>query len=112
MHKQIVVFVAVALAFIPSLAAAGGCGDGSCSVGHFGQGGDSSDGKAQGTLTRQPSTDFPGETLTEAGNESSGHIDVSNQGKFSGTLQDGTFRGHTTGIFGNWSGQCPGNSNC
>jgi hypothetical protein len=89
------------------------CGDGNCAVGAAGTGGEKSAGKAQGSHEEIPSIRFPGRTITNSGNADAGHLNISGGGFPSGDLT-GTFRqnpqpsarGHGTGIFGDWSGQC------
>jgi hypothetical protein len=95
----------IALGLIPSTAVAN-CGDGQCAVGGFGQGGQASDGGAQGGVLKLPSPHFPGSTLSFIGTEDAGRINSTGQGSLSGVVKDGTDRGHGTGIFGDWSGQC------
>ena len=90
----------------PGNGGGGGCST-NCGVGHFGTGGVNSDGKANGTLIRNPSTRFPGETRTEAGNAFAGIVSVTNTGAFSGNFApDGSLRGHISGEFGECSGKC------
>jgi hypothetical protein len=88
----------------PGNGGGGGCST-TCDNGHFGQGGLSSDGKAQGTLFRAPSTLFPGETISGSGNTHGGRFGITNTGSASGNFApDGSLRGHTSGIFGSCSG--------
>lgn len=90
----------------PGNGGGGGCST-SCENGHFGQGGLASDGKAQGTLFRAPSTMFDGETISGSGNQFGGHFWITNTGSASGNFApDGSLRGHTSGIFGSCSGKC------
>jgi hypothetical protein len=90
----------------PGNGGGGGCST-ACEVGHFGNGGVNSDGKANGTLIRRPSTLFLGETRTESGNAFAGRIGVTNTGAFSGNFApDGSLRGHISGEYGNCSGHC------
>jgi hypothetical protein len=100
---------AAALILIPSLAPAQ-CGGNSCSVGAFGTGGTSSDGKAQGFRLTFPSTMFPGATFSNTGNFDAGRLSISDGiGSTSGTFRQNptpTVRGNASGIFGDWSGQC------
>ena len=83
----------------------GGCST-TCENGHFGQGGLASDGKAQGTLFRAPSTMFGGETISGSGNLQGGRFWITNTGSASGRFDPGgpLERGHLSGIFGNCSG--------
>jgi hypothetical protein len=85
----------------------GGCST-DCSNGAFGRGGEASAGKANGTLFRTPSTDFPGESISASGNEHAGRIGVTNTGSASGNFEPeppgGLRRGHLSGIFGDCSG--------
>ena len=101
--------LAAALLFVPSVALSQ-CGGDSCSVGALGTGGVSSGGKAQGFFSKTPSTRFPGATLTNAGNNDAGRLNItSSVGSLSGTFRENpspTARGRGTGVFGDWSGQC------
>ena len=81
------------------------CGTGECSVGTFGQGGAASDGKAQGEHVVRSSTLYPGETYFNTRNNDAGRIAVSNEGTIQGTVRDDIMRGHTSGVFGDVSGQ-------
>ena len=73
----------------------GGCST-NCTSGFYGNGG--ANGKAKGGLLRFPSTLFPGQTVSNSGNEFSGHISVTNIGSISGHFHpDGRFSGHETG---------------
>lgn len=112
--KRLVLGIAAAtLVYLPSMALSS-CGDASCSVGAAGTGGEKSDGKAQGFHEIIPSIRFPGRTITNSGNLDAGRLTILGGGFPSGTIS-GTFRenpeptvrGHGTGIFGDWSGQCP-----
>ena len=114
MNRLALALAAAAFALLPSIAMSQCGGDGaSCAVGAIGTGGDKSEGKAQGSYQVFQSTTFPGRTITNAGNEGAGHLSISGGGHPSGDLT-GTFRpnpqptarGHGTGIFGDWSGQC------
>ena len=85
------------------------CGVGDCSVGAAGTGGEQSEGKAQGFRFEGPGHS-PGETVTNAGNADAGRLTADRPGDDDGTLS-GTFRGdsargHGTGLFGDWAGQC------
>lgn len=98
------------LLLLPSLANAN-CGDGlngQCYVGGAGQGGTSSDGKAQGFFFSQPSIYFEGSTYNNSGNSFAGHINVPGAGTLSGSAPGSgtTFNGHATGFLGDFSGQC------
>ena len=112
MNKLIPAVAAAVLLQIPSIAMSQ-CGDGNCAVGAAGTGGEKSAGKAQGSHEEIPSIRFPGRTITNSGNADAGHLNISGGGFPSGDLT-GTFRqnpqpsarGHGTGIFGDWSGQC------
>jgi hypothetical protein len=111
MKHQIAV-LAAAFILAPSLAFAQ-CGGDTCSVGGAGTGGVNSDGKAQGFRLEEPSTNFPGGTLTNSGNNDAGRLHVTDAlnpvGSLSGTFRENpqpAARGHGTGIFGDWSGQC------
>src|SRR5215203_2232156 len=93
--------IAASLLLIPSVSVAGGCGDGQCSVGAFGQGGTSSDGKAEGFYDKHPSTRFLGSTYTNSGNSDAGRLNISGGvGTTSGTFRQDSVRGRSTGIFG------------
>jgi hypothetical protein len=105
MRKWFTFCVAAAFVFIPSAAVAN-CGDNECAVGALGQGGESSGGKARGFHHEFPSRFFDGETFTNVGNDTSGRGSISNVGAQSGTFHGDTARGHATGVFGDWSGQC------
>jgi len=107
MHKFIRL-LAAALLFVPSLALPQ-CGGDSCSVGALGTGGVNSGGQAQGFFFKTPSTNFPGATLTNAGNNDAGRLNITAAGSLSGTFRENpspTARGRGTGVFGDWSGQC------
>jgi hypothetical protein len=98
-----------ALVVLPSAAVAE-CGDGDCYVGAYGQGGESSAGKAQGFRYEQPGTLFPDYTLTNTGNLNAGRYNVisngSSIGSTSGTFRGTSVRGTFKGVFGDWAGQC------
>lgn len=85
----------------------GGCST-SCENGALGRGGEASGGKAQGTLFRTPSENFPGETISSSGNLHAGHLWVTNVGSASGDFDPdppgALEHGHLTGIFGSCSG--------
>lgn len=100
--------VLVALALFPSAAIANCGNEQTCHVGASGQGGGSSGGKAHGFYYEEPSHMFPGQTLTNAGNSLSGRLTVGGGSTVteSGTAHGDTFRGHGTGVFGDWAGQC------
>jgi hypothetical protein len=76
-----------------------------CDVGALGQGGDSSGGRAQGFYHNGPGR-IPGVDSRSAGTESSGRLELSGsvEGSLSGTFNDDTFQGRTTGIFGDCTG--------
>lgn len=107
----IAVALAAALLLLPSMAGAQ-CGDGNCSVGAAGTGGEQSEGKAQGFHTEGPSTVNPRVSVTNVGNNDAGRIEVSGDrnGTLAGTFRGDSARGHGTGAFGGssgeWSGQC------
>ena len=91
MNRVALALAAAAFALLPSLAMSQSGGDGATfSVGAIGTGGEKS------------------------GNNDAGHLRISGGGHPSGD-RTGTFRenpqpsarGHGTGIFGDWSGQCP-----
>lgn len=104
MLKTAMIVAATLLATTSAMAA---CGTGECAVGTFGQGGTASDGKAQGEHIVRPSTLYPGETYFNTGNSFAGRIEVSNQGSIQGMVRDDITHGHTTGVFGDASGQIP-----
>jgi hypothetical protein len=85
------------------------CGDGACSVGALGTGGEKSEGKAQGFLFEGPGSS-PGVTVTNAGNADAGRLTVDrpgdDDGTTSGTFRGDSARGHGSGSFGDWAGQC------
>lgn len=103
-----------------SPAAMGQCGGDTCSVGATGTGGEKSGGKAQGFHEEFVSTvRIPGAAITNSGNLDAGRLTVTLDGSSLGTLS-GTFRqnpnpalrGHGTGLFGDWSGQCEDEEGC
>lgn len=107
MNRFIFSIAAAALVIIPSIAASQ-CGGDTCNVGAAGTGGERSEGKAQGFRTERPSTRFGG-TIINTGNDNAGRLNFTAAGSISGTFReqpDATFRGHGTGLFGDWSGQC------
>ena len=115
MNRVALALAAAAFALLPSLAMSQCGGVGSfCSFGSIGTGGEKSGDKAQGSYQVFQSINFPGRTITNSGNNDAGHLRISGGGHPSGDLT-GTFRenpqpsarGHGTGIFGDWSGQCP-----
>lgn len=85
----------------------GGCST-HCENGALGMGGDASGNKAQGTLFRTPSENFPGQTVSNSGNLHAGHLWVTNVGSASGDFDPdppgALEHGHLTGIFGSCSG--------
>ena len=101
--------IAASLSLICSVSIAdAGCGDAQCSVGALGQGGTSSDGKAQGFYDKFPSTRFPGSTFTNSGNLDAGRLNITGGvGTTSGTFRQDSVRGRSSGTFGDWTGQCP-----
>jgi hypothetical protein len=106
-----IAILAITIVVLPQVGLAGGCGDGQCSVGAAGNGGDASKGSAQGYLQRFPGASNPDNTLTATGNDSAGRFNVKDAGgttigSFQGTLRDGLNRGHISGIFGDQSGTC------
>ena len=81
-------------------ASAEGCAS-TCSVGAVGQGGESSDGKAEGFRIEAASTGFPGSTFTNQGNPIGGHIRVTGafEGMGSGAFTpQGVIVGHFEGV--------------
>jgi hypothetical protein len=103
-NKLLVCVAALAIVTTSTVAVAedGGCGDDDCAVGQLGQGGVSSDGKAQGFHF----SGAEGVAVTNSGNALSGRLQIGPLGTISGHIQPGTSRGHGTGIFGDWSGEC------
>jgi len=105
--------IAASLALSVPTASAEGCAD-TCAVGAVGNGGQSSDGQAQGFRLKGLSTGFPGSTFTNQGNEMAGHIAVTGpfEGSASGRgMPDGTLVGHFDGvsaIFFGLDGDCSG----
>ncbi len=101
---------ALALGLGPSAAIAGGCGDGECFVGAAGQGGDSSEGKAQGFHVTGIDPEH-GSMVTNSGNSTSGRLVVDSPtkgaGSVTGTIRGDTLRGQDTGFFGDCDGFCP-----
>ena len=98
------------LALVPSIANAS-CGTGdACFVGGLGNGGEASDGRAQGFHLDAPSILHPGATATISGTANSGHNTYSDsvRGTLSGTFHGSSanFSGRGTGIFGDFTGQC------
>ena len=102
MLRTVLLTIATTLWATSAMAA---CGTGECYVGTFGQGGVSSEGKAQGEHIVHPSLYFPGETYSNSGNDNAGRLAVSSEGSLQGTDRDGTMRGHATGFLGDASGQ-------
>jgi hypothetical protein len=77
-----------------------------CMVGALGQGGISSDGRAQGSYRKGPGR-IEGVNVRAAGTQASGRLELSGlfQGTLSGTFHGDTFRGRTTGPeFGDCTG--------
>lgn len=77
-----------------------------CGVGAIGQGGASSDGRAQGSYRKGPGR-IEGVDVRAAGTEESGRLELSGavEGTLSGTFHGDTFRGRTTGPeFGDCTG--------
>jgi len=112
MKKSVLVVAAVALTLMSAYAPAQ-CGGDSCSVGAFGTGGTSSEGKAQGFRLEFPSTMFPGGSVSNTGNLDAGRFNVDDGsgsiGSTSGTFRENptpSVRGHFSGLLGDWSGQC------
>ena len=112
MNVFVVVVASAALTLTPSFTSAQ-CGGDSCSVGAFGTGGTNSEGKAQGFFLKFPSTLFPGGFVSNTGNLDSGRLNVNDGsgsiGSTSGTFRENprpSVRGHVSGLFGDWSGQC------
>jgi hypothetical protein len=105
--------IAASLALAIPTASAEGCAD-TCAVGAAGNGGQSSDGQAQGFRLKGPSGGFPGSTFTNQGNDFAGHIAVTGpfEGSASGRgMPDGTLVGHfdgVTAIFLGLDGDCSG----
>ena len=81
-----------------------------CSVGALGQGGQSSDGAAQGFRYVGPGSQ-PEYTVTNVGNFDAGHVlavlDGENAGTLDGTYHDGVCIGLATGVFGDYHGYDP-----
>lgn len=106
------VVAVVAMLHLPAVARAQ-CGSNSCAVGAAGTGGESSGGRAQGFRIEFPSTLYPGGSVSNTGNLDAGRLSISSASASVGTTA-GTFRenptpsvrGHGTGVFGDWSGQC------
>jgi hypothetical protein len=111
------VFTAVAAVLISFAAAMAGtaaanaeptdgasCSSG-CGVGAAGQGGTSSGGSAQGSYYNGPGR-VTGVHSRAAGTQESGRLELSGglEGTLSGTFRGDTFRGRTTGIFGDCTG--------
>jgi hypothetical protein len=95
------------MAVVTAGPAVANCGDGDCSVGAAGTGGDKSEGKAQGFRSEGPGP-VEGVSVTNSGNSDAGQFKVTGtrNGSLTGTFRDGTARGHGTGVFGDWAGQC------
>jgi hypothetical protein len=93
-----------AAAFAQPADDASSCSSG-CDVGALGQGGVSSDGRARGSYHKGPGR-VPGVNSRAAGTEDSGRLELSGalEGTLSGTFHGPTFRGRTTGIFGDCTG--------
>ena len=92
--------VGIALGAGTPSASAEGCAT-TCRVGAVGQGGESSDGKANGFRLEGASGGFPGSTFTNQGNEMAGHIRVTGafEGMASGALTpQGVIVGHFEGV--------------
>jgi hypothetical protein len=87
MGSVCIAVVGIAVGFGTPAASAGGCAS-TCSVGAVGTGGQSSDGKAGGFHVQGPSTDFPGSTYSNSGNQIAGNISI-----------DGTADGMGAGAF-------------
>lgn len=107
--KTLVLSIAAAALVSITAPAMSQCGDNNCSVGAAGTGGERSDGKAQGFHYEFPSTRFPGATITNSGNDEAGRFSITDVGSLSGTFREkpeASSRGHGTGVFGDWSGQC------
>jgi hypothetical protein len=111
--RRIVVLVTTA-ALMAVMAALGApafanCGDGDCSVGALGTGGEESEGKAQGFRFEGPG-DNPGILVTNVGNADAGRLTVDRPGDDDGTLsgiyRGDSARGRGSGSFGGWAGQC------
>ncbi len=77
-------------------------------AGAAGTGGEKSEGNAQGFREVGPGK-TEGATFTNTGNADAGHVELTGtvEGSRSGTCRDGTERGHSTGVFGDSSGQRP-----
>ena len=108
MMNRFTICIAAAFALVPFSAVAT-CGSGDCSVGAFGQGGESSGGKAQGSYFVGPGEN-PGVSVSVSGNASAGHVAVSrpdgSSDSLAGTDRNGIVRGMGTGEFGDWTGLC------
>lgn len=108
MRHGITICIAAAFALVPFVAVAT-CGSGDCSVGAFGQGGESSSGAAQGSYFVGPGEN-PGVTVSVGGNASAGHVVVTRpdgvSASLAGTDRNGVVRGMGTGEFGDWTGLC------
>src|SRR5262245_24280029 len=99
MSRPIVVVIcsvaALALAVVPSMSVAEGCGDGSCEASTYGQGGEASGGSAQGGYDLHPTIFHPG-SFSNAGNSSAGRVNITSEGTLSGTNTGGSFKGEAT----------------
>ena len=98
-------YLAAALAFVPSMAIAQCGGGADCAVGGIGTGGQNSDGRAQGFRFQGEER---GATVTNAGNAESGRLNINgdDDGSLSGTFRSGLERCRTTGFFGDCTGLC------
>jgi hypothetical protein len=109
LNKRMILIAAVwSLLTPPALA---NCGDGDCNVGAAGQGGVASEGQAQGFRTEFPSIFFPGYGFSNTGNLDAGRLGITQPGEepvgtTSGTFRQDSVRGRSTGVFGDWTGQC------
>jgi hypothetical protein len=112
--RRILLVLAVAVPIAMVMAALGApavaeCGDGDCSVGALGTGGEKSGGDAQGFRFEGPGHN-PGVSVTNTGNSFSGQLKVDRPGdddtQLAGTGRDGIARGRSVGEFGDWAGQC------
>lgn len=99
--------IAASLALAVPTASAEGCAD-TCAVGAAGNGGQSSDGQAQGFRLKGLSTGFPGSTFTNQGTvERGGHITVEGTAEGSASGADtpqGALVGHFEGVSADFFG--------
>lgn len=108
---MLLVTVVVLMAVVAALGAPAyaNCGDGACSVGSLGTGGENSGGNAQGFRFEGPGQN-PDVAVTNVGNADAGRLTVDrpgdNDGTLSGTFRGDSARGRGSGSFGDWSGQC------